>query len=140
MFDRILLATDGSEAAAAAVEMAIDLAAENDAILQVLYVADTTSYSTVTLGGEVADVLEHEGEDVTQAVENHAAEAGVETVGAVRQGRPWEEIVEYGETIDADVIVMGTRGESGFAQALLGSVTDRVLRSSSIPVFVVPER
>jgi len=55
VYDAILLPTDGSDAATAAVANAIDLATQYDATLHVLYVADTTEYSTVTFEDDVVD-------------------------------------------------------------------------------------
>lgn len=138
MYDRILLATDGSEAGEAATAEAIDLAAATGATLTVCFVADSSTYSTVTVEGEVEDVLEREGESVTEAVVDRANERGVVAEAVVRQGRPWEEIVALAGRIDADLVVLGTTGKSGLSRRLLGSTTDRVLREADVPVHAVP--
>ncbi|MFB6070156.1 MAG: universal stress protein [Halanaeroarchaeum sp.] len=138
MYDRILLATDGSEAAESAATEAIDIAVATGSTLSVLFVADSSVYSTVTVEGDVADVLEEEGRTVTEAIEARAGERGVAAESTIRQGRPWREIVAFADAIDADLIVMGSAGESGFSRRLLGSTTDRVLRETDVPVHVVP--
>lgn len=138
MYDRILLATDGSDAAERATAEAIDLALATGAELAVLAVADSTVYSTVTIEGQVDDVLEREGESIAGAVVERATDRGVAAEAVVRQGRPWEEILDAAGDLDADLIVVGTTGESGLSRALLGSTTDRVLRGASVPVHVVP--
>ncbi|MFB6125287.1 MAG: universal stress protein [Halanaeroarchaeum sp.] len=138
MYERILLATDGSEAAERATAEAIDLAVATGAELVVLSVADTTVYSTVTIEGQVDDVLERESETIAGAVVERANDRGVAAESVVRQGRPWEEIRDAARDLDVDLVVMGTSGESGLSRALLGSTTDRVLREASLPVHVVP--
>jgi len=55
-------------------------------------------------------------------------------------GDPADEIVAYADSVDADVIVVGTRGHGPIAGALLGSVSQRVLRDARLPVLVVPLR
>jgi nucleotide-binding universal stress UspA family protein len=56
------------------------------------------------------------------------------------EGTPHVEIVNRAQAIGADLIVMGTHGHGGFAHAVLGSVAERVLHRSRIPVLVVPVR
>jgi nucleotide-binding universal stress UspA family protein len=140
MYDNILLPTDGSDAANAAVPNAIDLAAKYDAALHVLYVADTTEYSTVTFEDDVIDPLEAEGEDVVDGVVAKADIEGVDARGVVMQGGVYETIMNYVSDEDIDAIVMGTHGRRGLGRALLGSVTERVVRTSDVPVLTVREQ
>ena len=63
---------------------------------------------------------------------------GITVSGAVMEGAAAEKIVEYAVGEDADLIVMSTRGQGGIQRFLLGSVTDRVLRSAQIPVLAIP--
>jgi|SRR5579859_6545251 len=62
---------------------------------------------------------------------------GVELSSLLVNGNPWEDIVVVAEREKADLIVMGTHGRRGVTRALLGSVAERVLRSSRVPVLVV---
>ena len=140
MYDDILLPTDGSGAADAAVDNALSLAAQYDATLHVLYVADTTEYSTVTFEDDVVDPLEREGEDVVDGVVQRADAEGVVAKGVVMQGGVFETIQNYVADEGIDAIVMGTHGRRGLGRALLGSVTERTLRSTDIPVLVVDAR
>jgi nucleotide-binding universal stress UspA family protein len=139
VYDDILLPTDGSDAAAAAVENAVDLAAKYDATLHVLYVADTTESSTVTFEDDVVDPLEEEGEGVVDAVVQRADAEGVVAKGVVMQGGVFETIQNYVADEGIDAIVMGTHGRRGLGRALLGSVTERVVRTSDVPVLTVRE-
>lgn len=137
VYDDILLPTDGSDAADAAVDNAVDLAAKYDATLHVLYVADTTEYSTVAFENEVVDPLEREGEGVVDEVVERASAEGVLAKGVVMQGGVFETIQNYVADEGIDAIVMGTHGRRGLGRALLGSVTERVVRTSDVPVLTV---
>jgi nucleotide-binding universal stress UspA family protein len=139
MYDDILFPTDGSEPSMEAFEYAVDLAETYGATLHVLYVADTNRDSVTTVGGEVVDALETEGERVVADVESRATDNGVATVTEVLQGDPATTILDYADEYDVDCIVMATRGRSGITDLLLGSVTDRVVRQSSMPVLAVSD-
>ena len=60
--------------------------------------------------------------------------------GFVRLGAPWEEILSVATERGADLVVVGTHGRRGFAHALMGSVAERVVRLSTIPVLTVRSR
>jgi nucleotide-binding universal stress UspA family protein len=137
VYDDILLPTDGSDAADAAVDNALSLAEQYDATLHVLYVADTTEYSTVTFEDDVLDPLEEEGENVVEGVVQRADARGVVAKGVVMQGGVFETIQNYVADHGIDAVVMGTHGRRGLGRALLGSVTERVVRTSDVPVLTV---
>ncbi|WP_232702335.1 universal stress protein [Halobacterium wangiae] len=137
MYDNVLLTTDGSDAATAAVPNAIDLAEKYDALLHVLYVADTTEYSTVTFEDDVVDPLEQEGKRIVDGIVEQADERDVEAVGVVMQGGVYETVLQYVDEQAVDVVVMGTHGRRGLGRALLGSVTERVVRTADVPVLTV---
>jgi nucleotide-binding universal stress UspA family protein len=69
--------------------------------------------------------------------EKHLGDLEVPTVTKVLTGRPAEEIVNYAKSIDAQMIVIATRGQSGLAHALLGSVAEGVVRQAECPVLTV---
>ncbi|QKY17264.1 universal stress protein [Halorubrum sp. CBA1229] len=135
MFDRILFPTDGGDGADAAFDHVLDLAADHDATVHVLNVADTTHDSVTRVGRDVVDVLEQEGEEVVEAAADRAADRGVETVTAVLQGGVAETIVAYAADHEADLIAMPTRGRTGLDRLLLGSTTEHVVRRSTVPVL-----
>ncbi|OYR43469.1 MULTISPECIES: universal stress protein [unclassified Halorubrum] len=135
MFDRILFPTDGGDGADATFDHVLDLAADHDATVHVLNVADTTHDSVTRVGRDVVDVLEREGEDVVDAAAERAADRGVETVTAVLQGGVGETIVAYAAEHEVDLVAMPTRGREGLDQLLLGSTTERVVRRSPVPVL-----
>ena len=118
--DDILVPTDGSEAARAAAEHAIDLASRTGATLHVLHVD-----------------ADDEGEAVEEIVEMATA-AEISAVEPVRRtGRPHLEIVGYATEAEIDCIVMGSHGRAGLRRYLLGSVTERTVRFATVPVVAV---
>ena len=138
MYTDILVPTDGSTASATAVEHAIDLAAHYDATLHVLYVVDVTGYSALEVGADVvASALEEEGEDAVGNVARTAEGAGIETQSQIEHGTPHRAIIEYAGAEAVDLVVMGTHGRTGVGRFLLGSVTERVVRTSPVPVLTV---
>ncbi|QCW03926.1 universal stress protein [Natrinema pallidum] len=139
MYDSVLVATDGSEAAATAVEHAIALADRFDAPLYGIAVIDErTAYDTgIVDPDEVRQHLEERAAARLAALESAATAADVAVETAVRSGVPHEEILEYAAEREASAIVLGSRGRSSFKGALLGSTVDRVVRIADRPVLVV---
>lgn len=138
MYSEVLVPTDGSPASDAAIDHAIDLADRYDARLHALYVVDGGSYATLEAGTEVvADALESEGESATRRVADAAADGDVECVATVTSGTAYRSIHAYVDEHDIDLVVMGTHGRKGLDRYLLGSVTERVVRTSDAPVLTV---
>jgi nucleotide-binding universal stress UspA family protein len=138
----LLVPTDGSDAAAAAVGPATDLAVAFDADLSVLTAIDIQSaggsFSAGGVSEEFIEWLESEGEEIVETFADSIRDRhdlSVETV--VRRGSAHEEIASCATEIDADLIVMASHGRTGLTRHLLGSVTDRVLRVTETPVLVV---
>lgn len=137
-YETLVVATDGSDCANAASERAVDLARRFDATLHALYVVDQ---SVAHLGSwdVVVEEQELEGERALDEIGERAAAEGVHLEKHLRRGVPEDQIVDFADDHNADAIVMGTCGRKGFQRlAHAGSTTERVVRNSSIPVFVVP--
>ena len=126
MYDTILVPTDGSDVAAVAADAAVTLARRFGADVRGLYVRD----------GDDGD-----GTRATAAVADRAAADGVEAITAVvdAEGPIHRRILAEADEHGADCIVMGTRGRAGLDRYLLGSVAERTLRESSVPVLTVHE-
>jgi Universal stress protein UspA and related nucleotide-binding proteins len=138
VYTDILVPTDGSTASATAVEHAIDLASHYDATLHVLYVVDVTGYSALEVGADVvANALEEEGEDAVGDVISAAEAKDIATVSMIEHGTPHRAIIDYATAEAVDLVVMGTHGRTGVGRFLLGSVTERVVRTSPVPVLTV---
>ncbi|MFB6093978.1 MAG: universal stress protein [Halanaeroarchaeum sp.] len=139
MYDRLLVPTDGSPESLAAADEAFAFAGAVGASVEAVFVVDTRDYSTLPEGKwvSIADELEAEGERALEEVEARAEDAGVPVSTAVTRGVPHEAILERAETVGADLIVMATHGRTGIDRFLLGSVTEKVIRSTDRPVLVV---
>lgn len=138
MYDEILVPTDGSPAAEAAIEHAIDLAVNYDARIHGLYVVDATAFASVESGTElVVEALEAEGRQAVERITQAASEAGVDVETTVYSGTAYRGILDYVDDHDVDLVVMGTHGRRGVERFLLGSVTERVVRSADVPVMTV---
>jgi len=137
MYDRILLPTDGSRGNSRAVDQAIGLAEETDAVLHALFVVENIPSAPEMSDGQFQARLEQIGEEAIEDIRARADDAGVEIETALENGDPHRAIIEYADGIEADLIVMGTHGRSGLDRYLLGSVTERVVRASDVPVLTV---
>jgi nucleotide-binding universal stress UspA family protein len=124
MFDRCLIATDGSDCARRAAKYGLELAARYDAAVDVV---------SVYRGDEA------QGQATLDDIADLAADVGVAVDTELLSGKPAKSIVNYADETGADLIVVGRRGRSGVRERLLGSITERVLRRSGPPVLTVPE-
>jgi nucleotide-binding universal stress UspA family protein len=140
MYDTILLPYDGSDGAAEVLHHAGELAHWADATVQVLYVADTTRDSVTVVEGHTVDALEREGEEVVEEAAKTLETLGVPYETDVVQGNPAPTIAEYAERYDQDLVVMPTHGREGISRYLVGSVSEKVVRLSSVPVLTVRMR
>jgi nucleotide-binding universal stress UspA family protein len=141
MFEHILIPTDGSDAAREAVKTGIDLAAEQDATVHVLSVVKPVRSGDEGIStDEIMEVMRESRERRIAELADLAEANGVVAITAVEEGVPVREILEYAETNDIDLIVMGTHGRTGFGRVLLGSVAEKVVRHSEIPVLTVHTR
>jgi nucleotide-binding universal stress UspA family protein len=138
MYDHILLPTDGSEATTDVVDHAIELADHHDATLHALYVINTTSLTDLPSDSSwegIGEALRKEGKHALDTVEDRAGDIDLER--EMVDGSPSKEIVAYAEDSGCDVVVMGTHARSGVDRLLLGSVAERVVRTSTVPVLTI---
>ena len=147
MFDRILVPTDGSETSELAVPYAVELAERFEATLFPMYIVDTDALSHA-LGAEQVDRLDagqfgemgelHErAATAIERAREQIGESSIDVDPVIEAGVPHTEISAFAETNDIDLIVMSSQGRGGVKRALLGSVTDRVTRNTTVPVLVV---
>lgn len=140
LYKKILIATDGSEFTKNAVDYGIDLAKNTGAKLYAIYVVDTAAFASIPMDAaweSMYEILKQEGDEATRYVANRAEAEGLEVERLTVEGHPAEEIIKYAEKNSANLIVMGTLGKSGLDRFLLGSVAEKVVRNSKIPVLVV---
>jgi nucleotide-binding universal stress UspA family protein len=147
---KILLATDGSEDAKLAATTAVDVANSTSSELRVVYVkqlpyvSGAVSYwSGVPSGYPYTDPeLDHDIEQQARKlldaeVEEVRSAGGTVAEAHLRIGTAAREIVALAEDIEAGLIVMGSRGLGGIRGALMGSVSEAVVKHAHCPVLVV---
>jgi nucleotide-binding universal stress UspA family protein len=137
---RILVATDGSAAAREAVEFGIDLAKHEGGEVLLVHVAPLShmvSMNGFGLMGSVPYEPTRLDEKVLDDAKAVAEEHGVPATTELLRGDPADEIVAYANTMDIDLIVVGSRGHRALASALLGSVSRGILAHSKRPVLIV---
>jgi nucleotide-binding universal stress UspA family protein len=151
---KVLLATDGSEEAQLATTTAIAVSESTGSELHVLYVGEAANpyVDVVELAGDEAVAprldaelkrqFEQQARDMLDAeAERVRAAGGTVAQAHLRMGKADHEIVASAEEIGAGLIVMGSRGRGGIRRALVGSISDSVVRHAHCPVLVVrPER
>jgi nucleotide-binding universal stress UspA family protein len=144
---RILLATDGSEQAELAVLRAVELADATDSELHVVHVGVVPIFlqsypGTLGYYGKLYEQIEEESKERLRKQSLRVKAAGGTVAGShLRMGEVALEIVALAEELGADLIVMGCRGLGGVRRALMGSVSDSVVRHAHCPVLVVrPEK
>jgi nucleotide-binding universal stress UspA family protein len=135
-FTRILVPVDFSEFSQRALETAFSLLAP-DGSLRVVHVVDSPIYPAFYPGPAALPV--QVDPELPAKIREHLDQwlKGRKAELTIRDGDAFHEILELGGEIDADLIVMGTRGLRGLAHALLGSVTEKVVRRATIPVLTV---
>lgn len=138
---RILLATDGSKEAVLAARTAVDLTEKTDSELHVIHVHRNLPVPYAYRGrytepkpeppdGEARALLNKQVKEIQKL-------GGTVAGTYLREGEPDVEVVALGEEIGTGLIVMGSRGYGGVRRALMGSVSDSVVRHAHCPVLVI---
>jgi len=139
-YRNIVIATDGSQNSQRAISYGIEIAKLSGATVHALYVVDTTSFSSIPMdaGWEAMyETLRKEGEKAIFEVKERGDTSGVEVREVLIEGHPSNEIIDFAENNNADLIVVGTLGKTGLDRFLMGSVAEKVVRGSKVPVLVV---
>lgn len=140
--ERIVVPTDGSDASLAAFSHAFDLAERFDATVDGLSVVDERTKSNVytvsTALEEMSGGLEASARAATDRLAAEAKTRGIDVTTSVVDGLPSRAICTHAESSDADLVVLATHGRTGLSHYLLGSVAERVVRNSTVPVCTVP--
>jgi nucleotide-binding universal stress UspA family protein len=137
---RVLVPTDGSDAAEAAVNHAVAVAEACGAAVRVLSVVDTralAAQSELAPSDVMLESLEERSEHAVNEVAERCEAAGLSVETAIARGAPSRAVCEDAAENNADLVVMGTRGRSGLDRVLLGSVTERTVRHAPVPVMAV---
>ncbi|MHC1631240.1 MAG: universal stress protein [Methanotrichaceae archaeon] len=141
MFEKIMIATDGSKHSERAAKRGIELARLSGGSITAVYVADTgrLGYLPEDMAlASIRDVMLNEGDEATSYIEEVAKKAGVNCIKEVLEGNPAEELLKFAKESKMSIIVIGSCGRTGLDKFLLGSVAEKVVRNSKVPVLTVP--
>jgi nucleotide-binding universal stress UspA family protein len=140
-FQRILTATDFTETSDRALEFALELARKFEARITIVHAYQIPVMGFADggyiAGAEVASQLATAAQNRLDAVIESKKASGIPMTAVLREGVAWEEINALAKEVEADLIVIGTHGRRGLARALLGSVAENVIRTSTVPVLVI---
>ncbi len=144
MIKEVMIATDGSETSEKAAKVGIETACRSGGRITVVYVVDVfrlahlPGYAALPgLKGKLMELMQKEGQKAVEYVEEQASEAGIPCQMIVAEGDPSDELLRISEK--SDLLIMGSVGRTGLDKLLLGSVAEKVVRHSTIPVLLVPK-
>jgi nucleotide-binding universal stress UspA family protein len=140
LYQNIVIATDGSANFRKVISCGVEIAKLSGATVHALYVVDTPSLisETWTVGKEtIRKMMINDGKKIIYKVKKIIEESGVEVKEILLEGHPSDEIIKFAENNKMDLIVMGTLGKTGFEKFLMGSIAEKVVRFSDVPVMVV---
>ena len=140
LYKKILIPTDNSQVSIEAARHGLEIAKLMNSKVYVIYVVDVMPFVGLPTEGfweTIREILEEEGREAFNKIENMAKEIGVDIVSEILEGNPAEEIVKYAERKGIDLIVMGTSGKSGIDRLLLGSVAEKVSKKAQCPILLI---
>ncbi|MDY6916864.1 MAG: universal stress protein [Chloroflexota bacterium] len=141
MYRRMLVPLDGSELAEVVFIYAKELAGRLNLDVTFLHVCSPDERELVPMHQayveRVAERVKQESDDVKQKAGGEAGAEAIEARGELAVGYPAEEIIRFADENGIDLILMATHGRSGLGRWALGSVADKVLRASKVPVWLV---
>jgi nucleotide-binding universal stress UspA family protein len=136
MFERIVLAVDGSEPAWRAVPVAADIASKYGSEVIAVHVLEQQLGRGGPIAFDTTEEANRVADDTARSLKDVGVSARPEARAAIA-GRAAQEIIDVATTEDAGIIVMGSRGMSDWEGLLVGSVAHKVLHLSSVPVLIV---
>lgn len=138
MYEKIVIPTDGSEQAKEAVKHGLAIAKSLGVKVLAVYVLDTSAFAVLprdSLTTDIYSILNREAAEAVNYVVREGKKLGVFVESKISEGAPSEEIIKISSV--KDLIVMGTKGRTGLARMLLGSVAENVVHHAHCPVLVV---
>jgi nucleotide-binding universal stress UspA family protein len=145
MYTRILVAVDGSETSRGAFKAALRLAETFGAVLRAYYVIENTPMYFEAPGYDPSILQKQfvqQGKDLTAELMQAMHERNVSGEVTVGEATPADDVPELllkaAADFKADLIVMGTHGRRGMQRLILGSVAERCVRQSTLPVLLIP--
>ncbi|MFN4762218.1 universal stress protein [Gillisia sp. Q332] len=138
IYKRILIAIDEEPSAEKVAQKGLQLGKQLNAEIAIISVANTTDL--LTDGGvtpdEMAEIIRKDTRESQKKIRISIFK-DYEVTQFVEEGKPYEVILKVAGEWNADILVIGTQSKSGLSQVLLGSVSEKVIKNSKIPVFLV---
>jgi nucleotide-binding universal stress UspA family protein len=138
----ILVPLDFGESSKRALDLAVEFAKKFDATLTLMHGFEVPIYAYSGLGTTTVDYFVPIEEAARKCLEDALRDLNGRLQGSValfKRGVPWEQILLASEETRADLVVMGTHGRQGLSRALIGSIAEKVVRLSPVPVLTVRE-
>lgn len=133
---KILLATDGSENTAQATKAAVDISRRRGSEIHLIHVWHDVH--TPHAHGFVKSELRRQGREILdKEVKRIEEQGGTVTRSHLREGRTFEEVIKLGDELEADLLVVGSRGHRGLRRMLVGSNSEDIVHHTHRPVLVV---
>lgn len=144
MIKRVMIATDGSDTSKKAAVIGIDIARRANGTVTAVYVMDISrlshlpGYATFPgLKEKILALIQDEGRQAIEFVQDRAQVMSVPCNKIIAQGNPGEELLKAAREQEADLLVMGKIGRTAVEKFLLGSVAEKVVLQSTIPVLLI---
>ncbi len=139
-FKHILVPTDFGDASLRAADLAIDMARTDQASLTLVHTCELPiyTYPGMAMGGtDLLTTLEGAARRALELELERVRESFPAAKALLRTGTAWEQILATIDAVRADLVVMGTHGRRGVTHLLLGSVAEKIVRTSRVPVLTV---
>jgi nucleotide-binding universal stress UspA family protein len=135
---KVLALIDGSEISRQAIRYAVEICDRFNAELFLLTVIEPLpSYVEAKVAKDLLNEAEDRMQQEIRTCSSYCETAGIGCRSTVRRGVPYLAITDFAREIDADLIVLSTRGRSGVSKALLGGVAEKVIRFADCPVMTI---
>jgi nucleotide-binding universal stress UspA family protein len=137
----LLVPIDFTETSERALGYAVELARKFEASITVMHAYQIPVYGfpdgAYITGADLAAQISNAAQQRLDGVLESQKVSGIPMSAVLRDGVPWEEINAVATETNADLIIIGTHGRRGLARALLGSVAENVIRTTTLPVMVI---
>jgi len=144
-YKKVLFCTDFSENSDYAFEFAFGIAKRDEGLLYILHVIPKNPHQAVADSYVTGETAERIQKAIEEDLDNKYKERYVKKIEdgvrfeiVTKSGREDDEIIKFAKQEKVDIVVMGTHGGTGIEHVIFGSVAEKVLRRSPIPVFIIP--
>jgi len=144
MYRKIMVPLDGSELAEYVLPHAINIVEKEGAKLELVIVVELFEmpvHGGVVIDEDAVKQIQHQqslvAEDYVKRIEESLKSRNIDVTSAVLSGKVADSLIDYAANNDIDLIIMGTHGRSGVSRWIWGSIADKVLHSSTVPVLLV---